>query len=45
LLVNCTADKVIRFMPPLIITRSEVDESMAILRGALHQFAGEPDAH
>jgi acetylornithine/N-succinyldiaminopimelate aminotransferase len=45
LLVNCTVDKVIRFMPPLIITRSEVDEAMAILRGALHQFAGEPDAH
>ena len=42
LLVNCTADKVIRFMPPLTITRSEVDEAVAILRGVLQQFAGEP---
>ena len=39
LLVNCTADKVIRFLPPLIITRSELDEAVAILRGALQQFA------
>jgi predicted acetylornithine/succinylornithine family transaminase len=42
LLVNCTVDKVIRFLPPLIITRSEVDEAVAILRGALQQFANEP---
>jgi predicted acetylornithine/succinylornithine family transaminase len=42
LLVNCTADKVIRFLPPLIITRPELDEAVAILRGALQQFAGEP---
>jgi predicted acetylornithine/succinylornithine family transaminase len=42
LLVNCTADKVIRFMPPLTITRSEVDEAVAILRGVLQQFASEP---
>ncbi len=42
LLVNCTVDKVIRFLPPLIITRSEVDEAVAILRGALQQFADEP---
>jgi acetylornithine/N-succinyldiaminopimelate aminotransferase len=25
-LINCTADKVLRFVPPLIITKSEIDE-------------------
>jgi predicted acetylornithine/succinylornithine family transaminase len=42
LLINCTANNVIRFLPPLIITRSEVDEAVAILRGVLQQFASEP---
>jgi predicted acetylornithine/succinylornithine family transaminase len=42
LLVNCTAERVIRFMPPLTITRPEVDEAIAILENALGQFAGEP---
>jgi acetylornithine/N-succinyldiaminopimelate aminotransferase len=41
LLVNCTADRVIRFMPPLTITRAEVDEAVAIVKGALHKLAGE----
>ena len=40
LLVNCTADKVIRFIPPLNITRGEVDEALAIFTEALQQFAG-----
>jgi acetylornithine/N-succinyldiaminopimelate aminotransferase len=35
LLINCTADKVLRFLPPLVITQAEVDEGMAILDRAL----------
>jgi predicted acetylornithine/succinylornithine family transaminase len=42
LLVNCTAEKVIRFMPPLNITRSEVDQAVAIFEEALQRFANEP---
>jgi acetylornithine/N-succinyldiaminopimelate aminotransferase len=35
LLINCTAERVIRFLPPLIITREEVDEAVGILEEAL----------
>ena len=35
LLINCTADRVLRFLPPLVITREEVDEGFAILERAL----------
>lgn len=31
LLINCTVGKVLRFLPPLIVNREEVDEAMAIL--------------
>ena len=31
LLINCTADTVLRFLPPLIVTTSEVDEMLGIL--------------
>jgi acetylornithine/N-succinyldiaminopimelate aminotransferase len=31
LLVNCTAERVLRFLPPLIIGREEIDEGLAIL--------------
>jgi predicted acetylornithine/succinylornithine family transaminase len=30
LLINCTAEKVLRFSPPLIVTAAEVDEAVAI---------------
>ena len=30
-LINCTADKVLRFVPPLIITKSEIDEFIKAL--------------
>ena len=30
-LINCTADKVLRFVPPLIITKEEVDEFVKAL--------------
>jgi acetylornithine/N-succinyldiaminopimelate aminotransferase len=35
LLINCTADRVLRFLPPLVITREQVDEGFAILERAL----------
>src|SRR5439155_1366030 len=35
LLVNCTAERVLRFLPPLVITRAQVDEGFAILERAL----------
>jgi acetylornithine/succinyldiaminopimelate/putrescine aminotransferase len=31
LLINCTVGKVLRFVPPLIVSRAEVDEAVAIL--------------
>jgi acetylornithine/N-succinyldiaminopimelate aminotransferase len=38
LLINCTAERVLRFMPPLITSREEVDEAMGILDDALCVF-------
>jgi len=38
LLINCTAGTVIRFLPPLIITRKEVDEALSILKGVLKEI-------
>lgn len=35
LLINCTVGKVLRFLPPLIVTREEIDEAMEILDGIL----------
>jgi acetylornithine aminotransferase len=35
LLINCTADRVLRFVPPLVITREQVDEGFAVLERAL----------
>ena len=35
LLINCTANNVIRFLPPLIVSEEEVDEMLGTLRKAL----------
>ncbi|OQY18836.1 MAG: aspartate aminotransferase family protein [Desulfobacteraceae bacterium 4572_35.1] len=35
LLLNCTAGSVLRFVPPLIVTRTEIDTAMEILDGIL----------
>jgi acetylornithine/N-succinyldiaminopimelate aminotransferase len=35
LLINCTADRVLRFLPPLVITRDQVDEAFAVLQRVL----------
>jgi predicted acetylornithine/succinylornithine family transaminase len=31
LLINCTADRVLRFLPPLVVTSAELDEGLGIL--------------
>jgi len=36
-LINCTNDNVLRFVPPLIITEGEVDEAIAVLDEVLAQ--------
>ena len=38
LLVNCTGERVIRFLPPLITTREEIDEALEILEKAMQEF-------
>ena len=35
LMINCAAGKVLRFLPPLIITAEEMDEGLDILEGVL----------
>ncbi|MGH7895437.1 MAG: acetylornithine transaminase [Candidatus Binatia bacterium] len=35
LLINCTAERVLRLTPPLVVTRAEIDEGVAILDRAL----------
>ncbi len=35
LLINCTADTVLRFLPPLIVTEAEVDEMLDTLESVL----------
>ncbi len=36
-LINCTMEKVLRFMPPLIVTNSEIDRLLDALSGALRK--------
>jgi acetylornithine aminotransferase len=38
LLINCTVGNVLRFVPPLIVTREELDEGLAILDGILGEM-------
>ncbi|WP_305043611.1 acetylornithine transaminase [Geoalkalibacter sp.] len=38
LLLNCTMGKVLRFLPPLIVTREEIDEALAILESVLQDI-------
>ncbi|MEW6439643.1 MAG: acetylornithine transaminase [bacterium] len=35
LLVNCTAERVLRFLPPLVVSREEIDEMLATLERVL----------
>ncbi|SDZ79370.1 acetylornithine aminotransferase apoenzyme [Desulfuromusa kysingii] len=38
LLINCTAGKVLRFVPPLIVTQDEIDQMIEILDGILKEL-------
>jgi acetylornithine/N-succinyldiaminopimelate aminotransferase len=38
LLINCTVGKVLRFVPPLIVNSSEIDQAMDILEGVLKEI-------
>ena len=38
LLINCTAETFIRFLPPLIVTREEINEGVAILSSVLGEI-------
>ncbi|MGB9791040.1 MAG: acetylornithine transaminase [Thermacetogeniaceae bacterium] len=38
LLINCTAEKVLRFLPPLVIGERDVDEAVSILSEAFQEF-------
>ncbi len=40
LIINCTAGDVLRFVPPLIITRAHVDELCSVLDKVLAKYAG-----
>lgn len=39
-LVNCTAETVLRFLPPLIVATAEIDEMIAVLDSLLRRFPG-----
>ncbi|WP_456342559.1 acetylornithine transaminase [Thermovibrio sp.] len=38
LIINCTAGKVLRFTPPLVITEEEIEKGIEILRGILKEL-------
>ena len=38
LLMNCTGGTILRFVPPLIITRGDVDRAVAILDGVMRDL-------
>jgi len=38
LLLNCTSDTVLRFVPPLIITKGDVDRAVAVLDGVMRDL-------
>ena len=40
ILINCTADTVLRFLPPLIVTDAEIDEMIAVLDSVLMDGRG-----
>jgi acetylornithine/succinyldiaminopimelate/putrescine aminotransferase len=37
LLINCTGEKILRFLPPLTVTGTEVDEMIEILKTVLNE--------
>ena len=39
LIINCTAGKVLRFIPPLIITTAQIDEAFAVMDKVIGKYA------
>ena len=44
LLINRTADTVVRLLPPFIITAAEIDEAVVLLEAAIGAATGGPQA-
>jgi acetylornithine/N-succinyldiaminopimelate aminotransferase len=42
LVINATADRVLRFLPPLTIARDEIDQALSILERQLDRASGSP---
>jgi len=38
LLINCTVGKVLRFVPPLIVSKIEIDQMVEILEGIFMEY-------
>ena len=38
--INATAERVLRFLPPLVITKAEVDEAFAVVERVLTRANG-----
>jgi len=36
ILINCTSDKVIRLVPPLVISKEQIDRMISVLYEILH---------
>lgn len=45
LLMNCTHETVLRFLPPYIVTEKEINRALAILKRLFKQAAKRGDAH
>jgi acetylornithine aminotransferase len=43
LLINCTMGKVLRFVPPLTVTKEEIDQMIAILDGIFTEYQEKTD--
>jgi acetylornithine/succinyldiaminopimelate/putrescine aminotransferase len=45
LLINCTHDTVLRFLPPYVITEKEIDRGMKILNRVFKKAAKQAKSH
>jgi len=45
ILINCTSDTVLRFLPPFILERAHVDTAIAALDEIFSEHAARPAAH
>jgi acetylornithine aminotransferase len=44
-LINATSERVLRFLPPLIITQEDIDKLLDVLRAILSQRGTDKDSH